>query len=132
MRTEGGVPRGRGGRHGAGELPFIRVSDGNSEWDPWRVETRSQWEAKGAEVPLRPPPPPLLPGQETTADRRSQRLSTGYSNHELDGGQNSLILCPNTHTQAHTKILIGISAARFNVSRRGEGGEKERKRRGVL
>lgn len=34
--------------------------------------------------------------KKPTADRGTQRPSTGYSNHELDAGQNNLILCPNT------------------------------------
>lgn len=38
----------------------------------------------------------LLEGAKTTAHKGAQRLSNVYSNHELDGGQNTLIVCPNT------------------------------------
>lgn len=33
---------------------------------------------------------------KNTAHKGTQRLSNVCSNHELDGGQNTLIVCPNT------------------------------------
>lgn len=45
-------------------------------------------------------------GVKTTAHKGAHRLSNVYSNHELDRGQNTLIVRPNTQ-----KTLIESSAA---------------------
>lgn len=64
-------------------------SHGNSESNSGRAASYSQH--REAEIPST-----AVGGAKTTAHKGAQRLSNVYSNHELDGGQNTLIVCPNT------------------------------------
>lgn len=47
--------------------------------------------SRGAQIPST-----AVEGAKDTAHKGAQRLSNVYSNHELDVGQNTLIVCTNT------------------------------------
>jgi len=64
-------------------------SHGNSESNSGRALLCSQHRA--AEILST-----AAEGAKNTAHKGTERLSNGYCNHELDGGQNAMIVCPST------------------------------------
>ncbi len=92
VRMEGGVPRGEEPDSEPKNFHLSKQageSHGNSESNSERAPLCSQH--REAEIPL------TAAGRaKNTAHKGTQRLSNVCSNHELDGGQNTLIACPNT------------------------------------
>lgn len=92
MRIEGGVPRGEEPDSQPKNFHLSEQageSNGNSESNFVRVASNSQYIE--AEIPYT-----AAGGAKTTVDKGMQRVSNVYSNHELDRGQNTLIVCSNT------------------------------------
>lgn len=116
---EGGVPRGEEPDSEPKNFHLSKQageSHGNSESNSERAPLYSQY--REAEIAST-----ASGGAKNTAHKGFSNL---YSNHELDRGQNTLIVCPNTH-----KTLIETSAAslgRAGVEKETNGRRNEQAR----